>query len=99
MEKYIISYDIDILSRNCYFTTKDGLYKFYWGVDTYIYPEKTKINDLFKEKTKIRFDDVGKLLYISDESGIYISCYPYTEFTLIKNQKEITNFEIISNIG
>lgn len=98
-DKPIISYDIDVLGRTVYYTTEEGLYRHRWGLDPFYSDPKLKINDLFSIKTKVRFDNVGKLIFISDISGIYISSFPYREYTLITEKTSISNFEIISEIG
>lgn len=95
----IISYDIDVLSRTIFLTTNRGFFKFTWGKDLIYTSEFTKINDRFKKNTKIRYDNVGRNLYISDNSGIHLAAFPYMDFTTIIENEKILNFEIIPDIG
>lgn len=97
--KPIISYDIDVLARNVFFTTEEGLFRFCWGIELFYMTDNIKINDKFTTGTKIRFDNIGKILYIQDHSGIYISVYPYREYDQIVSNHKTSNFEIISEIG
>lgn len=98
-EHPIISYDIDVLSRHIFYTNNMGLFKFCWGKNWSWNSEFTMINTQFSTKTKIRFDNVGKILYISNTNGIYISVYPYTEFTAIIENAQISTFDIVSEMG
>lgn len=98
-KKPIISYDIDILSRVIFFTTEIGLYYYNFGKYSVFVDESIKITDYFTTGTKIRFDNIGKLLYISNSTGIYISNYPYTNFHQIIKKTKISNYEIIPEIG
>lgn len=97
--KHIYSYDIDVLARNIFYTTEKGLFMYSWSLGKSSDENTIKISDKFKDKTKIRFDNVGKMLYIMDIYGIHISVHSYREFTDIIQKNKISNFEIISEIG
>lgn len=97
--KPIITYDIDLLSRNVYFITDEGLYKFCWGLEKFETTSSVRLTRRFSDAAKLRFDQIGKLLYISDKKNIYISTYKGREFTTIIQDDNISTFDIISEIG
>lgn len=95
----IITYDIDVLSRKVFYSTQEGLYLYNWGSGINSFENTAKINDIFLEPGKLRFDYIGKMLYISQPSGIYISIYPYKNFHRIINEFQIVNYEILPDLG
>lgn len=94
----ILSYDIDIISKTIFFSTSEGVFQFCWGDEITYLNQVIKISDRFNEP-KIKFDNIGKMLYILEEGGIFISVYPYMDFTRIIEERGIINLKLLPEVG
>lgn len=95
----IKSYDIDVLGRKVFYITDEGLYSYDWGLGKADEDTTTKLWSHFTSCGKIRFDNVGKILYVLQPAGIYITVHPYKDFHRIIDIVSISNYEIIPEIG
>lgn len=98
-DTHILTYDVDVLSRTVFYTTEQGFYLYNWGSGAASGENTIRLKNNLFDPGKMRFDNIGKMLYISQPGGIYMSTYPYRDFHRIITEAKIVNYEILGDIG